>query len=198
MSRISFITFWAFSQLSDCMLPEVSMQKMIHSLSTGMPPTAATVSIFFGWFLSSRCISAVSVWCADTSACSSTFDATESPSLALNSPRIFDRSPASCAAFCCSMVSVCVRPWSSRLSTSVSPRRSNSCRCNARIWPFRSFSALDDDGPAHVGEHQQQDDGAEATGDALEERQREHFEFAALAEGHPAVLLGRSAGRDDV
>ena len=56
------MTFWAFSQLSACMLPDVSITKMIHSLSTGMPPTAGTVSILRGAFLSRRCISAVSVW----------------------------------------------------------------------------------------------------------------------------------------
>ena len=33
------MTFWAFSQLSACMLPDVSMTKMMYSLSTGMPPT---------------------------------------------------------------------------------------------------------------------------------------------------------------
>ena len=63
------MTFWAFSQLSACMLPEVSITKMMYSLSTGMPPTAGTVSIFFGAFLSRRCISAVSVWCTATSSC---------------------------------------------------------------------------------------------------------------------------------
>ena len=73
------------------MLPEVSITKMIHSLSTGMPPTAGVVSMFFGAFLSRRCISAVSVWCAATSSVSTTLVTEASPLLALNSPRIFDK-----------------------------------------------------------------------------------------------------------
>ena len=44
------------------------------------------------------------------------------------------------------------------------------------------LAALDDHGLAHVGEHQQQDDGAEAAADAVQEGQREDFEFAAFAQ----------------
>ena len=58
------------------------------------------------------------------------------------------------------------------------------------------FAALDDDGLADVGEHQQQDDGAEAAADAVEERQREDFEFAAFADCACVVFLMASRARE--
>jgi hypothetical protein len=92
--------------------------------------------------------------------------------LALNSPRILERSPANTEAFSLSESSSLDAP----LQLAV---QHVGLAAQIEQLPLQGIdlaleillAALDDDGRPDVGEHQQQDDGAEPAADAVEERQ---------------------------
>ena len=120
-----------------------------------------------------------------------------SPLLALNSPRILYRSPASCAAFAL----FGIENFDAALHLAIEhlgfAAQLEQLPLQVVDLPLEIlFAALDDDGLTDVGEHQQQDDGAEAAADAVEERQREDFEFATFAERHASVSLMASRAKE--
>ena len=191
------MTFWAFSQLSACMLPEVSTTKMIHSLSTGMPPTAGVVFIFFGRVLEQALhLGRERLMCGDELGLDDVGDgglALARLELTANLRQVAgERGGLSLlgsqdlrAALQLAVEHFGFAAQFEQLTLQVE-----------NLLLEILFAALDDDGLTDVGEHQQQDDGAETAADAVEERQREDFELAAFAQCHIRFLWPVARGND--
>ena len=118
------------------MLPEVSIIKIIYSLSTGMPPIER--SIFRGWVFNRRRISCVNSCMALASWPSIMFCTWAVSFEAANWPLIFDRSPCSLARRIFSSDSCSFLAVKSRLRITVSPLISTSSSSSRTILDSRS------------------------------------------------------------
>ena len=175
------------------------MTKMMYSLSTGMPPIGRVGRAAVA---SPRCAAAASSPRSAPAArrAGARDDVLHRAQLAARlvaGPAPARGRPAGARPSARSSESCSSRPRRSRLSTVVSPRISCSSSSSRASRRWRSPARLlERRGLAHLGEHEQQDDRAEAAADAVEKRQAEDLERAAArAASWPVRSTASSASR---